>query len=118
MTRISRLKCLELPDSILKSNYTIVEVKPDLCESKTSKIYRRLTALKAFEGKSIAEALHSLRGSDTTRFGMFDMRCHVARKRIIVSGIDVFGNEDGSPRIADANAGLVYNWSGDIVGHV
>lgn len=107
---------LELPKGVLNSDYIIIAVHPDMCESATSKIYRRLTALKAFEGKSIGEALDALRSSTTTRFGLFDMRCHVARKRIIVEGIEVYNEDDGlRPRIVDTNIGRTYDWSGDVI---
>jgi hypothetical protein len=119
MTKIGQEKHLELPNGVLKDEYVIVAVNPDMCESTTSKIYRRLTALKAFEGRTIGEALGTLRMSPITPFGLFDMRCHVARKRITVRGIEVYQADDQSrPRIVDTNAGLIYDWSGAVIGDV
>jgi hypothetical protein len=108
---------VELPDNVLKPHYTIVAVHPEMCREDTSKIHRRLIALKAFEGRTIEQALDALRGSATTPFGMFDMRCHVARRRVIVRGVEVFNEpNEVNPRIVDRNVNATYNWRGEKTG--
>jgi hypothetical protein len=44
------VKQVELPEGVLQPHYFIDTVLPDRCRETTSKIYRRLTALKAFIG--------------------------------------------------------------------